>query len=931
MTPAQIEAFLAEHAHRMDLPQQYLGDEPNSYRKPWDDAVVRWCMVASWPYEHAAGNSSIPAVYQAVNEHDRYLCDRFYLPATQRDLGLLEKNGLGAFGIETKQPLARFDVVGSSISYPVLTMNYIKLLAMSGIPIRWRDRDPNIHPMVIVGGQSFGAPEVLAPVVDCWWLGEVEDEPGNPGIGAVCDTIAAFKAAGRWTTDRLGCYADLARQFGFLYFPRFVDVHYGYEDRSHVGVGPHLSKQVTGYTSTVDGMRLPFRRRYIRNLDDAKPLTRVPLLYSDPAMGSGDLEVGRGCPAWCSFCALTYRQKPYRQRSIGNIVGYAQEYADNMGSVRMAPFAPDFPMYTQRKRLIRSLLENVSDEVDAPAMRVDDFVADNEFILLQVHGVMDSVTLGVEGSSQRMRDLVGKGTADADIKEAVARGIRAGIRKFKLFLIHNLPGEDENDVYRVLKLAKELADIRESMRQPTVRIQFSWTPLLIEANTPFQWFAPPSPSRVLGYVWDEFRNLKIDFKLGSKSERNKSVFFQLCQRASRDVGEALVDAIEEVDQACWGGVPRNFEEILERKLQDHGFRNGLADCFDERFKDDLFGWEFIDQGVSSELLWVTYLQMREFIEQTDSATYDYNYDASYHGSEWIERCDTRCQGKTCGACDYKDLRIRARYIQDARGESPLELSTVKPIDQRTQAQRVRLRIHRPERYRMVDNSHWRFAARRAAFRAQRALDWPDGIAKRSIMFASDDIQRDWVAGLDYVEFAFTCHHDRADVSTFITAMARELQPHLSTGDWVLHPTAAPNLRADAGSALYDLEVDADAATVADRIAAWNRTSHIPLRLRGTSGYFGPAVEEVNARDFVDDLWLIKDGTRLVLRALVRGRPNVYAVYAALMGQPSWIDAARRTAIRWEVFRTTDLSQQDFLRPNCVDCGWQIPTTMLDHS
>lgn len=930
-TPAQIAKFLDKHAHRMDLANQYLGDEPNSRRKPWDDATVRWCMVASWPYEAAAGNSSIPAVYKAINDADPgYLCDRFYLPATDRDLKLLEKNSIGCFGIESKQPLTAFDVVGSSISYPVLSMSYIKMLTMSGIPARWRDRDPNTHPMVIVGGQSYGAPEVLSPVVDCWWLGEVEDEPGNPGIGTVCRRISRYKAAGRWHTDRLGCYEDLAREFSFLYFPRFVEVHYDYEDRSHVGVGPHLSKQVVGFTSTVEGMRMPFRRRYVKDLNNAAPLVDPPLLYADPAMGSGDLEVARGCPAWCSFCALTYRQKPYRQRSIDNIVDYAAQVQNNLGSVRMAPFSPDFPMYTQRKTLVRALLERVSDEVDAATMRVDDFVADNEFMLLQVHGGMDSVTLGVEGSSQRMRDLVGKGTSDADIREAVTRGIRAGIRKFKLYMISNLPGEDEGDVLRVLKLAKDLADIRDSMNQPTVRIQFSWTPLLVEANTPFQWFAPQTSSRILGDVWEEFRDLKIDFKLGAKSEPNKAAFFQTCQRASRDVGEALVDAMTTVDQACWGGVPRHFRALIEERLHAWGFHNGYGDCFDERFKDDLFGWEMIDQGISTELLWSTYRQMVEFVEQTDSDTYDYNFDDRYHGSEWIARCDTTCHGKACGACDFADLKIRSRYIQAAAHETTDALSTLRPVDQRSQAFRLRARIVKPVAYRTVGNDHWRFNLRRAAFRAQAALGWEHGIAKRSIVFASDAVKhRDLTSGVDYVEVAFTRPHTAEEIQTFVDRMNAELTPWLHIGDWIVHPAGSTTMRADVDTNLFDLDLDVDAGVALARLQAWERDEHIPMRLPVEAGYFAPSTEEVNAHDFVDDLWLVRAGTRLKLRMLVRGRPSPYNVFAAFMRRSSWLEAAKNPAVRLETFIGADRSQQDFMRPNCVDCGWQIPTTVFD--
>lgn len=1373
--PKQIDAWLKANAHKMDMYLQYMGDEPNAERRPWESASARWCLVASWPYEAAAGNQSIPAVYKSIHDADPdFLCDRFYLPATPGDMRIMEKNNIPVFGIETKHPLTDFDVIATSISYPVLSMSFLKMLTMSGITPRWKDRDANTSPMVMVGGLSYGAPEVLAPVVDCWFLGEAEDEPGNPGIGAVTARIAAFKRQARWDTDRVSCYADLAREFNFLYFPRFVEVKYQREDRTHVGVGPRLSKQVSGYVSLLDGMRLPFRKRHVRDLDAIPPLDNPPLLYADPAMGSGDLEVARGCPAWCSFCALclsgdtqiitgrgvfrldemagqtcevwteqgwkaasvdqyglaplnrivlapadyggfggadvcryghprtgevetvghqggmtakltmakaeeirelwvaggitqgklaarygvskpqislivnnkawlpnraqsaiddancrtcrrikaknayyrktgrpelevplqevdgwkrergwrqlprpslvvevrattthrwplvdgtetadlmvgdfvkgisvgsitdqgeldkgfvhgivfgdgsesrstragrvfslglfglkdeahlprirkftdsgvaysgtkvrgisvrrisepvatganqvmrrevriitdipmkafppidaspdyvrgfvegwlaadgtrsdgphsvhldsqhpeardwldryaafggwilngdvsskvletnlgkrknpihkftltrnpqtawkvvsieagdapepvycasvpsmgffalasgaytgnSFRQKPYRQRSVPYIVDYAKKLQDNLGSTRMAPFSPDLPMYTPRRKLIVDLLEQVSDEVDAASMRVDDFNADNTFILLQVHGGMDSVTLGVEGNSQRMRDLVGKGTSDADVKEAVTRGIRAGIRKFKLFMISNLPGEDEGDVYRILKLAKDLADIRESMGQSTVRIQFSWTPLMIEANTPFQWFAPQPANRILGDVWEELRDLKIDFKIGSKSEPNKAHFFQLCQRASRDVGEALVDVMLQADQACWGGVPRNFQQLLEEALIAHGFENGFADCFDERQKADMFGWEFIDQGISNELLWQTYVQMREFVEQTDSHSYDLNFDASYHGSEWVARCDERCYGKSCGVCDHTDLKLRAGYLRTV--DEDVDLSTLQPVDQHSQAVRIRARLNKPESLRFVGNDHWRFLFRRACFRAQTRLNMEHGIAKRSIRFASDEVKyRDWTAGTDYVEFAFTRPISDNSITAFLYLVDQGLEDRMTLGEWTRHPVDAVTIRSDVDLTLFDVELDAHHDVLIQRLDWWNTQTNIPMRLKIEAGYFAPGSETVNAKDFVEDLWAKQDGHRLHVRMLVHGRPNPYNIVAALMGKPSWLPFAAHAAHRVDVFIATDRHQQDFLRPVCHTCGLGIPVTLLD--
>ena len=165
------------------------------------------------------------------------------------------------------------------------------MLRISGIPLRWRDREEHAgdYPMVVAGGQAYCAPGFMEPVADCIFLGEVEDEPGNGGLSQVCARIAQFKA-GRdvASASRVSCYERLAREFNYLFFPRFVETFYRYEDRGL----PELSKQVSGYRSLLPGMRMPFRSRTVKNLDNVAPLTEAPLLYADPRMGAGD---HRGC------------------------------------------------------------------------------------------------------------------------------------------------------------------------------------------------------------------------------------------------------------------------------------------------------------------------------------------------------------------------------------------------------------------------------------------------------------------------------------------------------------------------------------------------------------------------------------------------------------------------------------------------------------
>jgi hypothetical protein len=638
---------------------------------------------------------------------------------------------------------------------------------------------------------------------------------------------------------------------------------------------------------------------------------------------------------------------------------FGRELTKNTGGVHIAPFGPDFPMHTTKKALISSLLANVTDEVDASSMRVDDFIADSEYILLQAHGGMDQVTLGVEGNSQRMRDLVGKGCADEDIKEAVARGIRAGIRRFKLYMICDLPGEDEGDIYRILNLAKELADIRDSMGQHTVKIQFSWTPLLIEANTPFQWFAPTITNRALGAVWEEFRDIKIDFKLGSKSEKNKQTYFQLSQRSSRDAGMAIVDVVEKMESGCWGGVPKGTYELMEESLKKHGFHNGYGDVFDERQKQDMFGWEWLDQGINVELLWVTYQQMKEFLQNTSSSNYDTAFDETYHGSEWIERCDTKCYGKTCGTCDVDDLKIRRDYIQAAAEEVNVDLMNVKVIDQKSVAMKVRARLFKHEDKRFAANDHWRYAVRRAANRAQEkvrleactdpqelvndpifgTITSPCGsckhcnsvpaIAKRTVIFASDAIKfKDFTSGVDFVEFGLTRKLDKAGLQHFIDTMQAELAG-LDIVKALPHPAASAPLRQDVDLSFWEMEVDTDNQTALQRIAEWEAADYVEMTLKEESRRGGLEIEKVNAKEFVDDIWFVKDGYRLKLRMLLRGKPSPYNVYQAFMQRNSYIEAIKYPAVRLDAFVELDHSQQDFFRPTCTECGLGIPVNLIE--
>ena len=67
-----------------------------------------------------------------------------------------------------------FDLVGFSLQYEVCYTNLLTMLDLGGIPLHSKDRTLN-HPLVVCGGPGAQNPEVLAPFVDVFVIGDGEE------------------------------------------------------------------------------------------------------------------------------------------------------------------------------------------------------------------------------------------------------------------------------------------------------------------------------------------------------------------------------------------------------------------------------------------------------------------------------------------------------------------------------------------------------------------------------------------------------------------------------------------------------------------------------------------------------------------------------------------------------------------------------------
>jgi radical SAM superfamily enzyme YgiQ (UPF0313 family) len=167
-------------------------------------------------YEVGASNLGHILLYSILNAVPGQLCDRAYLPAADLASRLRERS-VPLFGVESRQPLAAFDLLGFSLSYELGGTNILEMLDLAGVPLHAASRgnlplaDPEAPPLIFAGGPTATSnPEPFAAFFDFIALGDGEEL--LPEIGLV---VAEGRVAGLSRRDLL---QDLAQVPG-VYVP----------------------------------------------------------------------------------------------------------------------------------------------------------------------------------------------------------------------------------------------------------------------------------------------------------------------------------------------------------------------------------------------------------------------------------------------------------------------------------------------------------------------------------------------------------------------------------------------------------------------------------------------------------------------------------------------------------------------------------------
>src|SRR5215216_1318482 len=173
LTPAQIEQRLDRILLRVQKPGRYVGGELNSVAKDWDKIATKVAFVFPDIYDIGVSNVGLKILYDQVNQREDALAERAYAPWLDME-ALMRENGIPLYTLESKQPLACFDIIGFSLPYETLYTNTLNVLDLAGIPVRSEDRNET-HPIIIAGGHSTMNPEPMYAFIDAFVIGEGEE------------------------------------------------------------------------------------------------------------------------------------------------------------------------------------------------------------------------------------------------------------------------------------------------------------------------------------------------------------------------------------------------------------------------------------------------------------------------------------------------------------------------------------------------------------------------------------------------------------------------------------------------------------------------------------------------------------------------------------------------------------------------------------
>ena len=545
-----------------------LSEERGTIHKEWG-AKTTLCLAFPNRYYTGMSNLGFQTLYGQLNQLQDIVCERSFLP-DREELPEYGKTDTALFSLESQKPLYDFDILAFSIPFENDYLNILTMLEMGKIPLLSDTRN-DFHPVVIAGGVAvFLNPEPLSNFFDSFLIGEGEE--------LLPEFLKCFDQSRSEGKTRLEFLEKVAAIEG-AYVPQCYGVRY-------FDQGP-----IKSFTPRGKGPRR-IKRRWVRDINRIHTISALftpHTEFNDMAL----VEVNRGCPRGCRFCAGCFIYRPFRNRTLEDLKKDIQEGLTRKRRIGLVGSAvSDHP---QLGEICQAVLDS-RGTLSIASLRAD-AISEDLITCLKASG-HKTISLAPEAGSERLRRLIKKDLQETDLLRAVETIFKAGIPNIRLYFIIGLPTETDRDIDEIIGLTRRIKHIflkvgRDQKRLG--RITLSITPFIPKPSTPFQW-AP----------YEEINSLKRKLKLIKnelRREGNVQVMHDLpkwgyiqtlLSRGDRRVGKILLAA-----HYKGGNWRKAFKEV---NLNPDFY------VYREMGLDDILPWDFIDHGVGKDYLRREYLE-----------------------------------------------------------------------------------------------------------------------------------------------------------------------------------------------------------------------------------------------------------------------------------------------------------------------------------
>ena len=590
-TPEQIEAKLERILLKVERPGRYVGGELNATIKDWDKAQTRVAFVFPDVYDIGVSNVGLKVLYDQVNQREDALAERAYSPWFDME-ALMREHGIPLYALESKQPLACFDLIGFSLPYETLYTNALNILDLAGIPVRSAERDDS-HPIIIAGGHSATNPEPMHAFIDAFVIGE-----GEEVIHEIIDVIKKWKACAEQrrsvesgktlsTFHREDLLRDLAKLQG-VYVPRFYETTY-MEDGTVAVTEPIIP----------EAPRL-VNKRIVAKLPPPPVKFIVPNI--DVVHNRVSVEIMRGCTRGCRFCQAGMITRPVRERSIEEVVEAADAAIRATGFEELALMSLSSSDYTYIKDLVDAISKRFEGRkltVSLPSLRIESVSVDLMEKLKQHRS--GGFTLAPEAASERMRRIINKFIPDEEIIKTTNEIYSRGWTTIKLYFMIGHPSETLEDVQAIADLCKRVIAEGRKVAGWKVKLNAGGSTFVPKPQTPFQWVSCDTRDNILEKQALLKRQLMKDKNIKlSWTKPDDTLVEAWLSRGDRRMAEVIYTAWKNGAKFDAWEEGRQFDTWMEA-FNEHGLDPAFY-TYRQRRTDEVFPWEHITAAVRKNFL-----------------------------------------------------------------------------------------------------------------------------------------------------------------------------------------------------------------------------------------------------------------------------------------------------------------------------------------